>query len=611
MTETETAKKPVEKADVQEPQVKSPEPNINLVDQYKAAPTDLFKPKDASQADALKNYGSLQLQDSQKAGERAEPNGPRGERSGESLPPQSERPLTEREQQSKRLLDAAEASKPGSAVEIRRQMEQFERAAKERGLSDTEVAKTYREVSRLYEAKDNPNVPITDVQRRALAKQVLEHAADPTSIDQGAHNTCNVTTLESRAYSRTPSEAARIVADVATTGQYTSRSGLTVKLDKDSMTAHNGAESLHKVDGTRDFAGQLFQVTAVNLAYQKDNPNIRYEQKPPQPGKTPPDNGERLLDYSTNPPTEVGRPSLLFRAFGSEDKGKRQPDLYTDNLRSVGNEITGEKDDKWLLDYGNVKSREDFDNQLTQAKREGRLPLVVMVHTGNEPFHTDSGNGTAGGSGGWHVVNVTDYQAGPPARVAVDNQWGQQADRITPNRQVSPDMLYYSMKEPTDSTQAREMAERARQQKSEGNYDERFQLEALRKQKLTGELTDERYLYMFKAAIKGFDGLYKSGSVTAPDGSWENRINHMNAMPISSQIQILNDMRSRGTISEETFRQNALSRFAQSEALHTAKGNNPFAVRLQMKTITDNLPAHERDAFRLQMLAATARSKRS
>jgi hypothetical protein len=465
-------------------------------------------------------------------------------------------------------------------------------------------------VARLYEAKDNPSLPIDAKQRQALARQVLDNAADPTSIDQGSHNTCNVTTLESRAYSRTPSEAARMVADVATTGQYTSRSGLTVKLDKDSLTAHNGAENLTKTDGVRDFSGQLFQVTAVNLAYQKENPNIRYEQKPPKPGQTPPDNGERLMDYSTNPATEVGRPNILFRALGSEDKGVRQPYLYSSNLRDVGNEITGEKDKDWLLDSTNVKSRQDFEDKLAQAKRDGKMPVVVVLHTGNEPFHTDSGNGTAGGSGGWHVVNVTDYQAGPPSRIAVDNQWGKRADHISPNSQISPDMLYFSTKDPKDSSQALEMAQRAREQKKEGNYDERFQLEALRKLNMTGNLSDDRYLYQLKATVREFDGMYKNGSLARPEGSWQTRLNHIYAMPISSQLQVLVQMKDSGSITKESFLKVAADSYGRSEAKGTHDGNNPFLLRFQMKQVSDGLPPEQRSAFQLEMLAAVGKYKR-
>src|SRR5258706_14041011 len=80
--------------------------------------------------------------------------------------------------------------------------------------------KSYDSIDRLLEAKDNPAVPLTEADRVRVAKQVMSQEATPTSIDQGRHNTCNVTTVEERTYTRNPSEAAKLVEQVATTGAY-------------------------------------------------------------------------------------------------------------------------------------------------------------------------------------------------------------------------------------------------------------------------------------------------------------------------------------------------------------------------------------------------------
>lgn len=622
----------------------------DLIDGFKTAPTALFRPDGASSEAASKEFGNLQLVSEGQAGsvdassvQNSSSSSVSEVRDGRPMQSSSAFDINSSSQRSSdvrdgrpvasseiqgfsreaagtplesaraRLLEASEVGQPGSSRDLRERMAAFEASAQGRGLSQEEIIKTYREVGKLLEAKDNPEVPITAEQRRALARQVLQHAADPTSIDQGQHNTCNVATLEMRNYWRNPSEAARIVADVATTGRYVSRNGTTVVVDDQSLVPRNGAESLRKTDGVRDFAGQIFQVAAVNLYYQKENPNVRYEQRAPQPGRTPPDSGERLMDYSTNPPTEVGRPNLLFRTLGAEDAGTRQPDLTTDRLRLIGNEISGEKSGDWLLDYGNVRSPRELQERLEAAKRDGNMPLVVMVHTGNQPFFADSGNGAAGGSGGWHVVNITDYTPGNPPKVAIDNQWGSDRDRLSAPKQISSDMLYFSMSDPRNSTRAREMMLRAGEMQKEGVMDERFHLEALRRMHLSGNYTDNIYHHLFRASIRNFDSAYYRGNPPLPfsNDTWNLRMQAVAAMPLQSQIEMFNQMRSSGSISKETFSSVVVDIYGRSQNQSNSERNNRFHIAAQMREIIQSLPPGEQMAFRQEMLRAVGQHRRS
>lgn len=622
----------------------------DLIDGFKTAPTALFRPDGASSEAASKEFGNLQLVSEGQAGsvdassvQNSSSSSVSEVRDGRPMQSSSAFDINSSSQRSSdvrdgrpvasseiqgfsreaagtplesaraRLLEASEAGQPGSSRDLRELMAVFEASAQGRGLSQEEILKTYREVGKLLEAKDNPEVPITAEQRRALATQVLQHAADPTSIDQGQHNTCNVATLEMRNYWRNPSEAARIVADVATTGRYVSRNGTTVVVDDQSLVPRNGAESLRKTDGVRDFAGQIFQVAAVNLYYQKENPNVRYEQRAPQPGRTPPDSGERLMDYSTNPPTEVGRPNLLFRTLGAEDAGTRQPDLTTDRLRLIGNEISGEKSGDWLLDYGNVRSPRELQERLEAAKRDGNMPLVVMVHTGNQPFFADSGNGAAGGSGGWHVVNITDYTPGNPPKVAIDNQWGSDRDRLSAPKQISSDMLYFSMSDPRNSTRAREMMLRAGEMQKEGVMDERFHLEALRRMHLSGNYTDNIYHHLFRASIRNFDSAYYRGNPPLPfsNDTWNLRMQAVAAMPLQSQIEMFNQMRSSGSISKETFSSVVVDIYGRSQNQSNSERNNRFHIAAQMREIIQSLHPGEQMAFRQEMLRAVGQHRRS
>lgn len=163
-----------------------------------------------------------------------------------------------------------------------------------------QVNETYRQVGTLLEANDNPSVPIDAAGRSRLAREIIKNAADPTEIRQGNHNTCNVATVENRLYTRQPALAAKLVVDMATTGSYVAKDGTKVALDRQSLRPDEDAEQKNSLSN-RNFASQIFQVTAVNLSYAKTQPSIHYEQHSVDP-KLPGDGGERQVDYSSGKP---------------------------------------------------------------------------------------------------------------------------------------------------------------------------------------------------------------------------------------------------------------------------------------------------------------------
>lgn len=394
-----------------------------------------------------------------------------------------------------------------------------------------EIAKTYEEIGKLLDAGDNPALPkIKSADRVLLAQQVMHQAANPADVSQGGYGTCNVASGESRAYTKNPSEAARLVTDIVTTGKYTSNGSppTTVEVGKDkdihpdSLTKIGESKNAHDNGANhRSYASQVFEVTAVNLHYHKENAQsavpgpaqkLRYEQHPPSADGS--DNGERLYDYSKVDP-KTGRKPLEIR--GRHGEMQRSPGLTIDEISNVTREICpdpkdGDKpaptaiamdgdgkrqaemhelDNKILaldirikggvgdgtrIDLGDpeavkkahenidqgkaddatkkslherldalqkkhpyenkdgvayVRTEQDLNETLAKFKKEGRLPMIVAVHTGGEPFRTDGG----GGHGGQHVVTITDYDPGrdrpspKPPTVKIDNQWSEKADR--------------------------------------------------------------------------------------------------------------------------------------------------------------------------------------
>lgn len=314
----------------------------------------------------------------------------------------------------------------------------------------------------------------------------MSQEATPTSIDQGGHPTCNVTTVEERTYTRNPSEAAKLVEQVATKGEYETKNHQIVKVDAESLKAHDGAKTDPPRDGQRSHASQIFQVTAVNIAYVENEPNKHYEQREPDPTATPPDNGERIIDHTKNPP---------------EESPTHAPNLNDKDIHDVGKAIAGD-DSGWYLRHESdkskgdgvvaVKDEADLERQIADAKKNGNLPLVVKMHAGNEPFLTDSGYGAAGGSGGWHVVTITDYQAGPPAKISVDNSWGSSNDHAG-NKQMTVHELYQSMRAPDNAGQIAELKKDVDDARAAGHPDYAKELEVLRLQRDAKQLSPEEY----------------------------------------------------------------------------------------------------------------------
>lgn len=326
--------------------------------------------------------------------------------------------------------------------QFKKDMNTFEKRAQSQHLSDEEVAKTYSEISRILEAGGTQ--PMDDRKRVRVALGVMAIAAEPTSNDQGFHNTCNVTVIENRLLTREPSTAAKLIADVATTGKYVAADGTTVKLDRSNFSTY-GEEANNAPRGTneRNYASQLFDVTAVNLLLVKHNEatippgDLRYSQERPSSAK---DSGERMRDYSTNPPTLIGddpNEAAMFNGMldiNSIITGRFEPDAFLahkDSVSPLDNKVTS------------FDTKEDFEAQLVAAKASNAFPLVIGVHANNPPFfdadpkrplHVDEALQDG------HVVLITGYDP-QKHTVTYDNQWGNNEDR-SDDKPVSVDDMY-------------------------------------------------------------------------------------------------------------------------------------------------------------------------
>ncbi|MBX9568012.1 MAG: LysM peptidoglycan-binding domain-containing protein [Candidatus Obscuribacterales bacterium] len=368
-------------------------------------------------------------------------------------------------------------------------MKAFEKRAAEQKppMSPEEVAKTYDQVSKILESKTD--VPVSQTDKAKIAEQVLHQSAHPNEVRQGYHNTCNVTTIESRMYTKYPSEAARVVAEASITGQVTMSDGRVVQVPAGSLQPDAQASHHPSPDNERSHASQIFQVAAVNDYYDRQNNSttppgqVRYEQDVPT---GPNDTGERLWNYGTTPRTP---------ATDAAGTALSPPDIPTSELEKISNNITGKNEKDFVIingKYGDkntvkVNSEKELGEKLEQMKKDGKLPAIIWVDAKNEPFFTDSGAGSNGGSGGAHVVTITDYD--PDTKQAkIDNQWDQADDHP-----VSIHDLYTATRPASDQSTIDRYETDVAWDRLFGTEDGFKEMELLRLQRNANKLTDAEY----------------------------------------------------------------------------------------------------------------------
>lgn len=334
--------------------------------------------------------------------------------------------------------------RPTERKHFKEAMAAFERRASFQHISKEDIAETYAQISRVLTVDSNDPFERRHV-RTAIG--IMDAAALPTMSDQGGKNTCNVTTIENRLFTRQPAEAARVVADILTTGKHVAQDGTTVFIDKESLLAR-GEEALNKPPGTntRSYASQLFQVAAVNIAHVRNNEDgappgeNRYEQRASTDNYND-DTGERLFDYRK----------------GSAREKAREPGLSDNEIYDTYNALSGKNEKDFFLDNKNgngpgasrtnlFSSQKELEDKLKDLKDKGQFPLIIGVYTSNKPFGSDSDAPAKDMLDDGHVVLITDYDE-KTHKVAIDNQWGNANDfACTTNgdTRIGVDTLYKS-----------------------------------------------------------------------------------------------------------------------------------------------------------------------
>ena len=269
-------------------------------------------------------------------------------------------------------------------------MQQFEMRARNEGLDFEEMAHTYFHLRRLME--EGEGAFLSPAKRRALAEQILHQTAFPKSIDEGVANTCNVVTIEKRIFTKRPSEAVRLVADVSNTGRYVTSGGDLIDLTRvpnlldPDTEARRLAQGFRldrsdlRIDGRRTYASQIFETAAVNIKYAMRD------------GLTEP------IQIDNNTTIGVSDLTPVHNAIvgGSEEGFVIQGHRFS----------TTATQGRWVqADFGAdvrvVSSTTQLEQELEHMSNTGKLPAAIAVHASHPFFNPSPGEALFG-----HFINV-------------------------------------------------------------------------------------------------------------------------------------------------------------------------------------------------------------
>ena len=354
--------------------------------------------------------------------------------------------------------------------------------------AEREIADTFDNIAKILTVSDHRDISLSAQHRAWIAQQVMHQAANPYHIFQGYHNTCNAAVLEVQMYTKYPSQAARLVASIVSSGSYTTADCKhTVKLNSTSMTPHADWSAAAKKqwplsnlpgDNIRSLASQIWQSTAVNLFHnQPDSPFkgvLEYVQ-----GEAVAENPTG--DYFVFADLSILSGDALAEAQDLQRQGKEvradqfqgSPQMNAEGIQKLHDLIMpNDKDENGelapaLIEIGTtpngglspkslyigkqdpLEGSKELSNQLQQLKNKGRLPIALATNVNNAPFQGDLGTGwvdTSNLGGGGHIINITDIKKG---KVAYDNQNILANDRLDDARMIPVEVMYQSTLTPT------------------------------------------------------------------------------------------------------------------------------------------------------------------
>jgi hypothetical protein len=461
-----------------------------------------------------------------------------------------------------------------------RRMEEFETRARKEYMPAAQIEATYAQIRRLIEGR---SASLTEEQCINIAEQTISMAADPTSIDQGVHDTCGAAVVEVRTYMRHPEKAIQLVADAALNGEVLTKSGRALPID---TTPHDTSKLDFPKPGQRSHASELFQVAAINLALNArpgtQEGAVAYRQSDRRPETI--NLGEKVIDNSVFPPTE-----------------KKFEGLYVSDVLLMNKLITGEDEPELVLwrspeqkarAFGEPFTTEiELEKALLEAKQNGKLPAILYVYSGSDPLWQDAPNNADGGRGGWHFINVTDIHPGRPPKVEIDSTWWRRADH-TKNlgKSLSLSELFLSTLDPRDAeTQLRQQVAAAAKA---GTPDTARQVALARQEWVNGKIDTDGLESSLRELLLFADLRWKNELKAGKLDVYEQRrtlsktMEAVDRLPYANKLRMLESLKNRGVIDEREY---------NSAIVATA---NEMSEQRMMMTFAGELDAQAELGFR-------------
>ncbi|MBA3992225.1 MAG: hypothetical protein C0469_01775 [Cyanobacteria bacterium DS2.3.42] len=445
------------------------------------------------------------------------------------------------------LTSAVDKLNPERRDRIYRRMEEFETRARNEHLTAAQVDATYEQIQRLIQT---PSASLTEEQRLNIAEQTISMAADPTSIDQGMHDTCGAAVVEVRTYMRHPEKAIQLVADAALTGEVWTKSGKTLPID---VTPHDTSKLDFPKSGQRSHASELFQVAAINLALNArpgiQEGSLAYRQNDRRPETI--NFGERVIDYSQHPPTD--------RKFEG---------LYVSDVLLMNKLVTGEDEPDLVMWRSSVKRERAFgkpfttetemENALFEAKRNGKLPAIMFVYSGSDPLWQDAPNNADGGRGGGHFINVTDILPGRPPKVEIDSTWWRRADHTkNTGKSLNLSDLYMASLEPKDAEAT--LRQQVANDVSAGKTDTARLVALARQEWVNGKIDTDglesslRELLLFADMRWKNERLAGKLDIDEQRRSLSKTMEAVDRLPYANKLRMLETLKNRGVIDDKEY----------------------------------------------------------
>jgi hypothetical protein len=378
---------------------------------------------------------------------------------------------------------------PEVLAAFEKNVDDFEKRAESDGLSNKDREEFYSQVGRVLTESKTGNKFYDSKDLQTIASDMMRQGARPGDVNQGATSTCTAAALETVLYIQEPATMGRVVADIATSGEYQKVDGTVVKVPEKNLHPNKYQEST-PAEKKRSLASHIAQPALINIHWsgqtdffgtEVDKGSIVYEEG--HATEFLGDAHTRMMDYSKKPPkaltetVSISDPTMdIVGVYGEETQPLEGPNMHMEFMQGLYKQLRGNKGDLTIISGkegdGVIKpsSREEFDKAL-KAALDRKKPVLLGVHANRDPFLEDLNDS-------YSREPLTEQQRKDQSRmhahhalvatgvdtsglVTVENQWGNSVDHTGEKGQkpkLSLDTVYDTVrvKDPSEIPAAAE-----------------------------------------------------------------------------------------------------------------------------------------------------------